>query len=325
MSTSADEGREECRPGSPPAGVLPEELEPDRFGLWRSAQPKVVLTIGGLDPSGGAGVIADLNTLASNGIYGMAIVATLTVQNTRGMYGRYDVPAEVVGGQLQKIFDDRRPNAVKTGALGSRENVLELGYMLEKLEYPGPLVVDPVLASSGGVELFDDRAVEALVEALLPRATVLTPNASEVNRLCGFQVFDVKDMEAAALRLTSMGARSVLITGGRLEEKGRLVAADVFCENRLIEVMRSPWLQEGDVHGTGCLMATAIAAGLARGKPARGAVHDARISVRQAMEAPVFPGQGRPVANPFAVVKPRLFGRKRGGRDASRIHQRYAR
>lgn len=303
----------------------PETLEADRFGLWRSAQPKVALTVGGLDPGGGAGVVADLNTFAAAGVYGMALVATLTVQNTFGMYGRHDVPAEVLGRQMRTVFDDRRPNAVKTGALGNRENVLELCYLLEKLEYPGPLVVDPVLASSSGSELFDDGAVDAVVEALLPRATVITPNASEVGRLCGFEVFDVKDMEAAALRLSSMGVRSVLVTGGRLEEKGRLIAADVYCEDRVTEVMRSPWLSEASVHGTGCVLAAAVAAGLARGKSARGAVLDARRIVRQAMESPVYPGHGDPVANPFAMVRPRLFERILGGRDASRIRKRHAR
>lgn len=325
MSISAEWGQGEKRPGGAPEGVPPETLEPDRYGLWRTARPKVVLAVGGLDPCGGAGVGADLNTLASEGIYGMALVATVTIQNTRGMYGRHDVPAEVLGRQLAALFDDRRPNAMKTGALGSRDNVLEIGYMLEKLEYPGPLVVDPVLASSGGSELFDEGAVEAIAEALLPRATIITPNASEVSRLCGFDVFDVKDMEAAALRLTSMGARSVLVTGGRLEAGGRLVAADVFCEGRTIEVMRSPWLAGADVHGTGCVLATAAAAGLARGKSPRGAILDARRTVRDAMEAAVYPGQGRPVANPFAEVKPHLFRRKRGDRNASGIPKRHAR
>lgn len=324
LSGSAFGGGEAGLPIAVSPGSLPPELaEADRFGLWRSKDPKVALTIAGLDPSGGAGIIADVRTFDSLGVYGMAIATTLTVQSTKGMSKRQDVSADVIGAQFEELFADRRPNAIKTGALGSRDNVLELAYQLDKAEYPGPLVIDPVLNSGDGTPLLDEEGIEALKNVLLPHATLVTPNMDEVSQLCDFEVFDVKDMEAAALRLVAMGARASLVTGGKQSSGGGQLAADVFCDGKKIEVFTNPWMEGERVHGTGCILSAAIAAGLARAKDLKSAVWDGTRVVRASMEAPVMPGHGVPVANPFASVRPRVSWRwKQGGRRAYRLHKR---
>ncbi len=289
-------------------------LGADRYGLWRSAEPKTALSIAGLDPSGGAGIIADLRTFDAHGIYGMAVATTLTVQSTRGMDGRFDVGPGVVERQVEAVFEDRRPAAVKIGAVGGVGMVTAVCRALRNAEYSGPVVVDPVLASSGGDPLLDPDALEAFMEFLVPRASVLTPNCAEVSVLCGFDVFEVDDLEAAALRLTSMGAEAVLVTGWKLVEKRRSFAADVFCEGRDIEVMKSPWIEGADVHGTGCVLSAAIAAGLAAGVELRASVVEARQFVRSAIQSAVIPGSGAAVANPYAILRTRAAGRTRGGR-----------
>jgi hydroxymethylpyrimidine kinase/phosphomethylpyrimidine kinase len=309
-----------------PGSLPPELAEADRFGLWRSKDPKVALTIAGLDPSGGAGIIADLRTFDALGVYGIAIAATLTVQSTKGLTKRQDVPADIVGAQFEELFSDRRPNAIKTGALGSKEIVVELAYLLDKEEYPGPLVIDPVISSSDGVPLLNEEGVDALKNVLLPHATLVTPNIQEVSRLCDFDVFDVKDMEAAALRMVAMGARASLVTGGMQGSGTGKSAVDVFCDGRDIEVLMDPWIEGERIHGTGCVLSAAIAAGLARAKDLKSAVRDGRRAVRAAMEVPVTPGHGVPVANPFASVRPRVSWRwKQGGRRAYRLHKRQSR
>ena len=313
---------------APPPEImsLPRELvEPDRYGLWRSQKPRIALTIAGLDPSGGAGVIADLRTFDALGIYGTAVAATLTAQSTQGMTGRLDVATDFITNQIHELFMDRRPYAIKTGALGNRDTIEEITYALKKDDYTGPLVIDPVITSSNGEPLFDDSAVDALIKRLIPRAMLITPNTREVERLVGFEVFDAKDMEAAAVRLVSMGAHAALITGGKLTDGAKVSAADVYCDAREIVVFQSPWIEGDTPHGTGCMISAAVTAGLAWGKSVRTSVEDARRFVRFAIENPVLPGSGAAVANPFAAIRLRGTGRQKGGGRASRLYKRQSR
>lgn len=259
-------------------------------------EPRVALSIAGLDPSGGAGIIADARTFDAMGVFPMCVAATVTCQNTVGLKGRFDLPPEVVWGQMEALFEDRKPDAVKTGALGSARVVTEVARFLGD-HFAGPLVVDPVLASGGGGPLFDEGAAGALRELLLPRATLLTPNAGEAFVLAGFEVSAAEDMKAAASRLLKMGAGAVLVTGGRLEEDGAALAVDIYCDPGGIEVLTSPWLEGESVHGTGCVLSAAVTAALAAGSPLKEAVAAGRGFVRRAMERPVRPGTGSPCAN----------------------------
>ncbi|HEY5494612.1 MAG TPA: bifunctional hydroxymethylpyrimidine kinase/phosphomethylpyrimidine kinase [Candidatus Anoxymicrobiaceae bacterium] len=265
---------------------------------------RTALSVAGLDPSGGAGVIADVRTFDALDVYGMAAVSTITYQNTSGVIGRFDLPAEALLSQVEAIFADRMPNAIKTGALGSADSVRELGLLLAK-KYTGPVVVDPVVLSAGGQRLLDEDAVSALERFLLPVAAMVTPNIKEVELLSGFAVFDSKDAEAAALRLVAAGARSALITGLKSVEAGEDVSADVFCDGEEIEIFTNPWVEGLEVHGSGCLLSAGIAACLARGMSLKDAVVEARALTRAAIEVPVFPGRGAACADPFMLKKAR--------------------
>ncbi|MBU1670992.1 MAG: bifunctional hydroxymethylpyrimidine kinase/phosphomethylpyrimidine kinase [Actinobacteria bacterium] len=263
----------------------------------RAERPAVALSIAGLDPSGGAGLVADARTFSAMGVFPMCVAATVTYQNTLGLKGRYDLPPEVVWGQLEALFEDRKPDAVKTGALGSARVVTEVARFLGD-HLAGPLVVDPVLFSESGGRLFDEGAAGALRELLLPRAALLTPNVSEAAVLTGIEVWTLAEMEAAAERLLNMGAVAVLVTGGRLEEDGVTVAVDVYSDPDGTEVLRSPWLEGQSVHGTGCVLSAAITAALATGRTMKEAVASGRAFVRRAMQCAVRPGAGSPCANP---------------------------
>ena len=288
---------------SPEGPGLRRLLDAGRFGLWRTLKPVVALAVAGLDPSGGAGIIADVRTFDALGVYGEAVATTLTVQSTRGMSGRHDVSTEVIREQLESLFEDRRPDAVKVGALGNTAIICELARFLREVEYRGPLVVDPVLASSSGVALLDDDGLAALKGQLLPRASIITPNVREVSLLCGFEVFEEKDVETAALRLVSMGARAALVTGCVTVEKRRKHAADVLCDEGGIRLFTSPWIEGEGAHGTGCVLSSAIAAEMALGRGTEAAVSAARKFVRGAIEAAVEPGTGAAVANPYTSVR----------------------
>lgn len=275
-----------------------EEPKPET----RVPQPglKTALSIAGLDPSGGAGIIADVRAFDALGVYGTAALTTVTYQNTTGMYGRLDMPEVGILRQIENVFEDRMPNAIKTGAFGSSEAVEVVGRLLAD-EYGGPLVVDPVALSSSGATLLDEDGVAAIAEHLLPGATMVTPNVSEVEFLSDFEVFDLDDVEAAALRVISLGVRSVLVTGKKVERAGEVFSADVFCDGREIHTFTSPWIGGAEMHGTGCLLSAAIAACLARGMTCIEAVMRGRRLVRLAMKAPLFPGRGAPVADPFSL------------------------
>ncbi len=265
-----------------------------RLGLPRKGL-RTALCIAGLDPSGGAGILADLKAFEALGVFGMAVAATLTYQSTLGVAGRFDVPGKVVLRQLEELFADRVPNAVKTGALGGADTVRETGLFLEK-KYEGPLVVDPVFTGSSGGALADEGAAEAVVRHLLPRAAVITPNAGEASLLGGFDVSDVKDAEAAALRLVALGARAALVTGIRTNEGAGPRAVDVFCDGEEIDIYSCPWIEGLNVHGTGCVLSAAVAACLARGMTLKDAIVVGRDATRAAASNSLATGRGAPSA-----------------------------
>jgi hydroxymethylpyrimidine/phosphomethylpyrimidine kinase len=229
----------------------------------------------------------------------MAAATTITFQNTQELTGRFDLPASAVRSQLEAIFADRVPNAVKTGALGTADTVRAVGLFLTG-EFLGPLVIDPLTAAGSGGSLLDEGGIEAILEYLLPGAAMVTPNVEEAEKLVGFEVFDIKDAEAAALRLVAMGARSALVTGSKVVKDGVELAADVFCDGEEIDVLTSPWVEGLRVHGTGCLLSAAVTACLARGMALSEAVGTALSHTAAGIEGAVLPGRGVPCANPWA-------------------------
>jgi hydroxymethylpyrimidine kinase/phosphomethylpyrimidine kinase len=262
---------------------------------------RTALTIAGLDPSGGAGIIADIRTFEALGVFGMAVASTLTYQSTIGLEGKFDLPAAVVSRQLAELFADRVPNAVKTGALGGADAVRAAGFFLLD-KYKGPVVVDPVMKAGSGGELLDEDAIAALARYVIPIAAMVTPNAEEAGILSGFEISDIKDAEAAALRIVEMGPRAALVTGVKTEGGDGHLSADVYCDGSEIEVMTSPWIEGLSVHGTGCVLSAAIAACLASGMALKDSVLRARELTRMSAECALATGRGAACANPAAMA-----------------------
>ena len=224
----------------------------------------MVLTIAGFDPSSGAGVTADVKTIAAHGCYGVGCITALTVQSTAGVRRVEGVAAELVAETLAELRADLEISAVHIGMLGSAGVVRAVTEFLKKTALPN-IVLDPIIKSSSGHDLIDAAGLRLLVERLLPLATAITPNVDEAAALTGLAVTNPEQMRAAATRLHQMGAGSVVITGGHLEKAIDLLS---FTSPRGAqqEVFKSDRLRSNSTHGTGCAFSTAMACHLARGR-----------------------------------------------------------
>jgi hydroxymethylpyrimidine/phosphomethylpyrimidine kinase len=252
--------------------------------------PRVVLTIAGFDPSSGAGVTADVKTIAAHGCYGVSCVTALTVQSTAGVRRMETVGAKLVAETLNELSSDIEISAVHIGMLGSGSIVRTVADFLAKTELSN-VVLDPIMKSSSGADLIDASGVRRLIERLLPSATVVTPNVEEAEALTGLQVRNVEQMRSAAARLHTMGAASVVITGGHLEKAIDLLS---FTSRRGVEqeVFKSDRQQSNSTHGTGCAFATAIACHLAHGRGLPEAVLLAKAYVAAAIAKAHSLGRG---------------------------------
>lgn len=251
-----------------------------------------VLTIAGSDPSGGAGLQADLKTFHQHGCYGMAVVSLLTVQNTLTVDDVLMLDAAFIARQLDAVLRDIPPRAIKTGALGTAAIIREVAAHLALAPGP-PLVIDPVLVSTHGVALALEDAVAAYREALLPLATVVTPNRAEASLLAGIEVHDLATMHEAARRIVAAGARAVLVKGGDLADEATPgESVDVYCAagDAAATELHAPRIPTRHTHGTGCTLSAAIVCGLARGLPLLEALRDAKAYVTAALRA--APGYG---------------------------------
>ena len=227
----------------------------------------VALTVAGSDPSGGAGVQADLKTFSALGVYGTAVLTALTAQNTRGVTGVHAVPAAFVGEQLRTLFDDVTVHATKVGMLGSADVVREVAGVLAGRP-GGAVVADPVMVATSGARLIDDDAVAAVRAVLVPVADLLTPNLPEAAALLDdAPAGDVDTMAGQAERLLDLGAGAVLLKGGHL---GREESIDVLATPHGVHVTRRPRVATGATHGTGCTLSSALAALAARRAGGRG-------------------------------------------------------
>ncbi len=254
----------------------------------------IALSVAGSDPSGGAGIQADLKTFHQRGVYGAAVISLLTVQNSRGVERVEVVGAPLLAAQLRGVIDDLEVGAAKTGALGSRENVQAV---VEAVKESGfPWVVDPVFLSSSGVALLDKDAVVEVRDDLIPVATLVTPNIPEAEALCGRAVRSVGAAREAAHELATLGP-AVLLKGGHLAEPEDEVV-DVFCADGTLEELRSPRLATS-VRGTGCALSAAITAELARGVTLAVAVRRARRWLQGALETALDAGKGSQSVNHF--------------------------
>jgi len=227
-------------------------------------KPPVILTIAGFDPSSGAGVTADIKTIAAHGCYGVACITALTVQSTSGVRRLDPVDSGLVTETLAELASDVEITAVHIGMLGSGKVARAVADLLATHPLPN-VVLDPILKSSSGADLVDASGGRWLTEKLIPLATILTPNIDEASALTGLPVTDPEQMRAAARKLHEMGASAVVITGGHLEKAIDLLS---FTSSRGVqqELFKSARLKSNSTHGTGCAFSTAVACHLAMGR-----------------------------------------------------------
>jgi hydroxymethylpyrimidine/phosphomethylpyrimidine kinase len=247
-----------------------------------------VLIIAGSDSGGGAGIQADIKTVTMLDGYAATAITALTAQNTEGVFGVLPISPEFIRKQIEVVLDDIGADAIKTGMLHDTAVIETVAAVLQQYASAVPLVVDPVMIAKGGARLIDPDAVEALKRLLIARATVLTPNLPEAETLCGKTIGDIPSMRSAGEKLLGLGCRAVLVKGGHLP--GNLVS-DVLVTAADVRVWESPRIDTRHTHGTGCTLASAIAAGLAQGLDIEHAVDRARAYVQRAIAS--APGLGR--------------------------------
>ena len=252
---------------------------------------KTALTIGGSDPTGGAGIQADLKTFKSFGVYGLSIPTALTAQNTNGVTGIYDLPSGFFSNQLDTLLKDIKPDALKTGMLSSSEIIKIIAEKIKQYSLKN-LVVDPVTVSSTGVPLVNDNALEFMKDYLFPLAKVITPNIYEASLFTGINIQDEDDMKKAAIKLKGFGSETVIITGGHLE---RQIIDLLLYEGEFLSLQREKI--EGEYHGTGCVFSSAITACLAFGYDVRETSVKANEFVWKAIKSAFSIGKGMKILN----------------------------
>lgn len=232
---------------------------------------KKVLTIAGSDCSGGAGIQADIKTITAHKLYAMSAITALTAQNTTGVYGVFETAPEFVGQQLDCIFSDIFPDAVKIGMVSNPEIIKVIADKLTEYEAKN-IVADPVMVSTSGSKLLSDGAINTLIDDLLPLAAVITPNIHEAESLCGFTIKTWDDMVRAAQIIADMIKTSVLIKGGHLDTS----ADDLLFVDGEAYWFKSPRIENPNTHGTGCTLSSAIACNLAIGYPMKESIKNAK-------------------------------------------------
>jgi len=287
------------------------------------------LTIAGVDPSGGAGIIADIKTFSAFGCFATAAIASLTFQNTQGVFGALHQTAETVRAQVLPILDDFEIAALKTGMLPTREIIEEVARIVAENNLKN-FVVDPVVRSTSGFDLIDDKALKVLIEKLFPLSTVITPNIPEAERIAQMKIETVEDIRKAAQKMQSFGAKNVLIKGGHmpiadfglpisdLEYQGEIAELSLtersktkYPKSQIPNPKSIDFLFVGDeeftfsadfiettaTHGTGCTFAAAITANLANGKTLVEAVEAAKKFVTEAIRTAPNLGKGHSPIN----------------------------
>lgn len=270
------------------------------------ATPPRVMTIAGTDSGGGAGVASDLRALAACGVHGCVAVTAVTVQNSVAVTGVHVLPPETVAAQIEVVATDIGLDAVKTGMLATAEIITAIAQACDRVGIgaagPTPFVVDPVAASMSGVQLLTDEALDAFCSQLFPRATVLTPNLDEVRLLTGIDVHDRDAQYAAAKALHGLGPLWVLVKGGHLVEDVE-ECVDLLYDGATFTEFPGPRFTTDNTHGGGDTMASAIAAGLARGLPVPEAVGTAKRFVTESVRHSYDLGHGHGPVSPLWAVR----------------------
>ena len=241
-----------------------------------------VLTIAGSDSGGGAGIQADLKTIAANGCYGLSVITALTAQNTLGVSGIHPVPLDFVTAQMDAVLSDIGADAVKIGMLFSPELIRTVAQGLVR-HGVRTIVLDPVMIAQSGDRLLQDEAIDALKTELIPLATIITPNTPEASALLGREITTAEAVSEAARELMTLGCANVLIKGGHLESGDSDDCLDLGAEDRAV-ILSGKRIPTRNNHGTGCTLSSAIASGLAKGQTVETAVRQAKDYITQAIE-----------------------------------------
>lgn len=245
------------------------------------------LTIAGSDSSGGAGIQADLKTFSAIGTYGMSVITAITAQNTQGVFSVEELSKEIIKKQMEAVFDDIPPKAVKVGMVSGPEIIVEIVDSLKKYN-PEYLVVDPVMISKSGYSLLRPEAKENLIKYLIPMAYIITPNTPEAEEITGIKVESIDDMKKVGQKILDMGPKFVLMKGGHLEGD----AVDVLIGKDVFEIYKSERLDRKNTHGTGCTLSSSITAHLALGYDIKESVRLSKIYITEAIRYSFDIGKG---------------------------------
>lgn len=266
--------------------------------------PPIALTIAGSDPSGGAGIQADLKTFMALGVYGASVITALTAQNTKGVSGVFAIPPTFIAAEFHSVVSDLSVAAIKTGMLGDVATVKIVASLLAELG-TAPVVVDPVMVATSGDVLLRPEAIDAVRYALIPRAALITPNIPEASRLLDCAAAETEaEMQAQAEALMRFGCGAVLLKGGHGEGTD---AVDMLFDGQTHFAFRRPRIATNNTHGTGCTLSAAITARLAAGRPLDAAIADAKDFVWEALSAgshmQIGKGRNGPIDHNFALRK----------------------
>ncbi|WP_284749595.1 bifunctional hydroxymethylpyrimidine kinase/phosphomethylpyrimidine kinase [Amycolatopsis sp. RTGN1] len=261
--------------------------------------PPTALTIAGSDSGGGAGIQADLRTFFAHGVHGLVALTAVTVQNSLGVQGFTEIPADVVTAQIKAVASDMGVNAAKTGMLATAEIIRAVAKTLDEVEV-GPLVVDPVAASMTGHALLREDALEAIRTELFPRATLITPNLDEVRLLTGISVVDAASQRSAAEALLEFGSQWVLVKGGHMQ--GTPECVDLLSDGREFISLSGRRYETENTHGGGDTMASAITSSLAKGASVPDAVASGKKFIERCVAESYPLGAGVGPVSPFWVL-----------------------
>lgn len=250
---------------------------------------KKVLSIAGSDPSGGAGIQADIKTITAHKHYAMAVIVSLTAQNTTAVSGVLNCSPEFVQAQLEAVLSDITPDAIKLGMLSNSQIMHSVAKMLSKFECKN-IVLDPVMVATTGGRLMDESALEVYINELFPLASLVTPNLPEASVLSGMEITNIDDMRLAAIKISSYGCKNVLIKGGHGNGNGN--AVDLLYEDGEFTQFVAPKIDTKNTHGTGCTLSSAIACNIASGLNIHQSVENGKEYVTNALKSGIVIGHG---------------------------------
>ncbi len=251
-----------------------------------------VLTIAGSDSGAGAGIQSDLKTFKNHGLYGVTVITAITAQNTKGVQKTFELPKSIIDEQLKSIFDDFDIRFAKTGMLSSAK-VIDIVVKEIRRQKNVKLIIDPVILSKNGKALLDKSGIKALIAKLIPLAYLVTPNIPEAETLTGVIIDTIDDIETAAVILSEMGAKNVLIKGGHMKKStGLSPGTDILFDGKRFYMFNSQFIKSGTTHGIGCTFSAAITSNLAKGNTLLHSIEESKTYIVKSLSKAVKIGKG---------------------------------